>query len=62
MASINQYTGAIPDQITQRNLVALLQSILSDMTLIKTNFNLHQHSALNAVPSVGIIGNLNTTT
>lgn len=59
-ASVNQYCGAIPDQLSSRELSTLLQSLLTDMTTIKTNFNTHQHSALNAVPSVGIIGNFNT--
>lgn len=52
------FTGL--DAGTQRQIVALLNSLLLDVQALKTAINTHQHSALNAAPSTGTVGTLNT--
>lgn len=52
---------ALGDPVEQRAIIALIQSVVLDLAAIKLAHNTHQHSALNAVPSVALVGNLNTT-
>lgn len=47
-ASISQYMGAVPDQLTVRNMSTLMQSLLTDLTAIRTQLNTHVHSGITA--------------
>lgn len=58
--SIAVRCDAIDDPQASRAMIALLTSILTDLTALMTAHNTHQHAALNAVPSVALMGNLNT--
>jgi hypothetical protein len=60
--SINQrMTLAQGNPMTNRQLTALLQSLLVDVKALQAALAAHQHAALNAAPSTGAAVTLNTS-
>lgn len=65
--SINTRTNAMPDDLTAQELQVLLQSILTDLTALKTALNAHTHggittgSGTSGVANASTMGTLNTT-
>ena len=65
--SINTRTNAMPDDLTAQELQFLLQSILTDLTAIKTAINTHTHggittgSGTSGAANANTVGTLNTT-
>ena len=63
--SIGNRVNSIDDPETLRAMNAILQSILIDLTAIKTAYNAHYHAATgagNTPVAPNTIGNLNTIT
>lgn len=70
--SINERINEIQDPATARAVRAIAQSLLTDLTALKTAHNIHSHvtagvAGTGTVPNTlttpsGIVGNLNTTT
>jgi hypothetical protein len=64
--SINQRVVYIPDDLTSQELRPLLQSILTDLTAIKTAINTHTHGGIttgagtSGVANAATMGTLNT--
>ena len=64
--SIVVRTNAMPDDLTAGELYQLLQSILTDLTALKTAINSHTHggittgSGTSGVANAATMGNLNT--
>lgn len=64
--SISQRTVFIPDDLTSQEIYALLQSILTDLTALKTAMNAHTHGGITAgsgtsgVANASTMGTLNT--
>lgn len=64
--SIKQRMANIPDSITDRELRALLVSILTDLTALRTAVNTHTHGGIttgagtSGVANAATMGTLNT--
>ena len=64
--SISQRMPKVPDELTSREIYALLQSILTDLTALKTAMNAHTHGGITAgsgtsgVANASTMGTLNT--
>lgn len=64
--SISQRLVFLPDDLTSQELYALLQSILTDLTALKTAMNAHTHggittgSGTSGVANASTMGTLNT--
>ena len=64
--SISQRMPKVPDELTSREIYALLQSILTDLTALKTAMNAHTHggittgSGTSGVANAATMGTLNT--
>jgi hypothetical protein len=64
--SISQRMVFIPDDLTSQEIYALLQSILTDLTALKTAMNAHTHggittgSGTSGVANASTMGTLNT--
>ena len=64
--SISQRMPKVPDELTSREIYALLQSILTDLTALKTAMNAHTHggittgSGTSGVANASTMGTLNT--
>jgi hypothetical protein len=64
--SISQRMPKVPDQLTSREIYALLQSVLTDLTALKTAMNAHTHggittgSGTSGVANASTMGTLNT--
>lgn len=65
--SINQRTNYVADDLTGNEMRALLQSILTDLTALRTALNAHTHggittgSGTSGVANASTMGTLNTT-
>lgn len=64
--SINARLNFVPDDLTGNELRALLQSILTDLTALKTAMNAHTHGGIttgagtSGVANASTMGTLNT--
>ena len=64
--SISQRMPKVPDELTSREIYALLQSILTDLTALKTAMNAHTHGGVttgagtSGVANASTMGTLNT--
>lgn len=64
--SINQRTNYVPDDLTGNEMRALLQSILTDLTALRTALNAHTHGGIttgagtSGVANASTMGTLNT--
>lgn len=64
--SISQRMVFVPDDLTSQEIYALLQSILTDLTALKTAMNAHTHggittgSGTSGVANASTMGTLNT--
>jgi hypothetical protein len=64
--SINQRVVYLPDDLTSQELRPLLQSILTDLTALRTALNAHTHggittgSGTSGVANASTMGTLNT--
>ena len=64
--SINQRTNYVADDLTGNEMRALLQSILTDLTALRTALNAHTHggittgSGTSGVANAATMGTLNT--
>jgi hypothetical protein len=64
--SINTRINFVPDDLTGNELRALLQSILTDLTALKTAVNAHTHGGIttgagtSGVANAATMGTLNT--
>jgi hypothetical protein len=65
--SISQRMPKVPDQLTSREIYALLQSVLTDLAALRTALNAHTHggittgSGTSGVANASTMGTLNTT-
>lgn len=65
--SINQRIAAVPDDLTGEEIRQVLQSILIDITALKTAINSHTHGGIttgagtSGVANAATMGTLNTT-
>ena len=64
--SINQRTNYVADDLTGNEMRALLQSILTDLTALRTALNAHTHGGIttgagtSGVANASTMGTLNT--
>lgn len=64
--SIQQRLAAAPDDLTAQEIAAVLQSILVDLTALKTAINTHTHGGIttgagtSGVANAATMGTLNT--
>jgi hypothetical protein len=65
--SISQRMPKVPDELTSREIYALLQSVLTDLAALRTALNAHTHggittgSGTSGVANASTMGTLNTT-